>query len=417
MRAIGRMYVDAFRGLPADVWRLSAGLAINRAGSMVLPFLSLYLVEQLAFPAETVSGILVAYGAGSVLGSYVGGDLSGRVGPVRVQRLSLAGAGAAFLVLGQVRDPAVVLVTVFAASAINDAYRPACMASIVERSPRDLQPRAMGLARLAANLGMAIGPAVGGFLAAIDYGWLFVGEAATCWAAGLWLLFTLRRIGPVTREAAARSAERRRALLRDLPFLGLLATVFLLAMSFFQVFFTLPLYLKQETGLGEVEVGMVFAVNAGLIALFEMILIRRLEHRDPGRMLAVGIALVAGGLTLTVLAGNLAGMLLVTAVWTAGEMLSLPYANVVVARRGGEGGAGPAMGLYSMTFSLAAIAAPAVGLFVYDRIGPDALWLAVGALGVPLTAFALWLAPHLREAAPAPPAVSGSPPSAGGSDG
>ncbi len=400
VRRIGRAYVDAFRGLPVDVWKLSIGLVINRAGTMVLPFLSLYLVERLALPAKTASGVLVAFGVGSVVGSYLGGELSGRLGPIRVQRISLMLSGVAFYAIGQVRDPVALAATVFVASVVADAYRPACMTAVVECSPPDLQPRTLGLMRLAANLGMAIGPAAGGFLAAIDYAWLFVGDAATCWAAGIWLFLSMRRIGPVTRDAAARSAERRRALLRDGPFLGLLAVAFALATIFFQVFYTLPLYLKQGIGLDERMVGAVFAFNALLIAATEMVLIRRLEHRDPGRLLAVGIALVCLGLGATAFASGAAVVLLTVTVWTVGEMLSLPFSNVLVARRGGEGGAGPAMGLYTAMFSLAAIAAPAVGLFVYDRIGPAAPWIAVAIAGVPLTTFALWLGPRLRGAAP-----------------
>jgi len=413
VRRIGRAYAEAFRGLPAAVWKLSIGLAINRAGTMVLPFLSLYLVERLALPARTASAVLVAFGLGSVVGSYVGGDLCGRIGPVRVQRWSLLLAGFAYLAIGQVRSPPALIATVFVASLVADAYRPACMAAAVECAPPALHPRALGLVRLAANLGMAIGPAVGGFLAAIDYAWLFVGDAATCWAAGLWLLASMRRIGPVAHDAARRSAERRRALLADGPFRGLLAVAFVLATTFFQVFYVLPLYLKQAIGLDESRVGLVFASNALLIAVTEMVLIRRLEHRDPARLLAVGIALVCAGLAATSLAVGLASVLVTVAVWTVGEMLSLPFSNVLIARRGGEGGAGPAMGLYTAMFSIASIAAPAIGLFVYDRIGPDALWTGVGLVGVPLVAYTLWLAPRLRGPAPGAgdgSAVSGSRP-------
>lgn len=396
VRAIGRAYADAFGGIPRSVWNLSTGLAINRAGTMVMPFLSLFLVEHRGFPGRTAAAVLVAFGLGSVVGSYVGGDLSGRLGPIRVQRWSLALAGFAYLLLGRAESPRALVLAAFAASAIADMYRPACMSAVVELSPPAIQARCMGLLRLAANLGMAIGPAAGGILAAIDYDWIFVGDALTCWAAAAWLLLSLRRLGPVGRDART-SARRRRALLRDGPFLGLLGVMFVLAVVFFQVFYTMPLYLRQVYGLHESRLGLVMAANALLIAATEMVLIRRLEHRDPAHLLAAGALLVGLGLGLLPLGAGFGFALLTVAVWTTGEMLSLPFSNVLVARRGGPGGSGPAMGLYSMVFSAAAVTAPAAGLWVYDRVGPDAVWFAAASLALPLAAACLVLAPRLRR--------------------
>jgi predicted MFS family arabinose efflux permease len=213
------------------------------------------------------------------------------------------------------------------------------------------------------------------------------------------MLLTLRRLGPLGQDAV-RSARRRRALLRDPAFLGLLGVMLVLSTVFFQVFFTLPLYFKQVYGLGERRVGLVFAFNALLIAVTEMLLIRRLERRDPARLLAAGVALVCVGLGLMPLGRGFGFALATVCVWTVGEMLSLPFSNVLVARRGGAGGSGPAMGLYTAVFSIAAVLAPAAGMFVYHRIGPHAVWWFAGALAVPLAATCLALAPRLRGPAP-----------------
>ncbi len=60
LRAIFRTYRSAYAGLPRDVWLLSAMLVVNRAGSMVLPFLSLYLTQVRGLSVVTAGRLLSA---------------------------------------------------------------------------------------------------------------------------------------------------------------------------------------------------------------------------------------------------------------------------------------------------------------------------------------------------------------------
>jgi predicted MFS family arabinose efflux permease len=383
IRAMGRLYADAFRGLPARVWRLSAGLFINRAGTMVLPFLSLYLVRELGFETGDASVVLFAFGLGSVAGAYTGGAISGRLGALRVQAGSLILGGAGFLVLSQLRGFAAITLFVFAVSAVGDAFRPACLTAIVEAAPIELRPRAMGLMRLAANAGMAVGPALGGFLAGLDDLWIFVGEAVTCWGAAVWLLGFVgeEAPGPAATPAAVAKA---RSLWRDGRFLALLGLVFVMALVLFQVFTTMPLYLTSAYGLDETEIGFIFALNAALIVAFEMVLIKLLEHRPPELVLGLGGFLMCAGFGLLPFGHGVAYAAFTVVVWSVGEMLAFPFSNVLVAERAGAGRVGPAMGMYSAVFSAALVAAPVVGLGVLERFGGDVLWTAAGLLAVPL---------------------------------
>lgn len=390
MRSVIRLYADAFRGLPATVWSLSAGLFVNRAGTMVLPFLSLYLIHELGFSTAAASVILLSFGLGSVVGSYVGGWATGRVGALSVQIWSLLAGGAGFLVLGQVRGFVALLATFFVVSAISDAFRPACMAAVVEWSPPAVRTRALGLMRLAANAGMVVGPAAGGFLAGVGYGWLFVGDGLTCWASALWLLRALRGRG--LDERSRSSGERTevaadvRSLWRDGTFLTLLGVVMLATLVLFQIFNTLPPYLASVYGLSERQIGLVFAWNAILIVLFEMPLIRRLEHREAAPIVGLGMFLMCAGFGLFPWGRGLAWAVLPVTVFTVGEMLMIPFSNVLVAARAGPGRVGQAMGMYTSVFSVALIVAPVVGFSVYERFGGTVLWVGAGLVGIPLWA-------------------------------
>ncbi len=384
IRAAARIYADAFRGLPGDVWRLSIGLFLTRAGTMVLPFLSLYLVRELGYGADAAATVLFAFGLGSVAGSYAGGELSGRWGTFGVQVASLILAGFAFLAVPQLRSFAAMTLAVFVAGALNDVYRPACMAAVVEVSPAELRPRSMGLMRLAANAGIAVGPAVGGLLAAVDYRWIFIGDAVTCWLAAAWLFLALRGRQLSRPQAGTAAAKAGPSLWTDGPFMALMGLILVASLVLFQVFNTLPLYLVDDYGFDEPLVGLVFAFSAGLILIFEMVLIKLLERRDPAALLGFGFFLMCAGFGLLPFGRGLAFAALAVTVWTFGEMLALPFSNVLVAQRAAAGRTGQAMGMYSAVFSVAAVLAPVIGLPVLERYGGDVLWIACGLTGIPL---------------------------------
>jgi len=384
VRRLASAYRAAFSGLPREVWLLALGAFVNRAGTMVLPFLSLYLTSRLDMSAVEAGRVLALYGVGSVLGSVLGGWLSDRLGAVRVQLLSLATTGFAFLVLGQARGPWQVSVAVLFAATVADAFRPAMMVAIAHYSPVASRIRSFALIRLAVNAGMAIGPAVGGLLAVHHYRWLFIGDTATCWAAGILLTLTLGLpSSPVHREDTSESnAGVDRSPFSDLPFLAFLVLIFLLATAFFQIWSTLPLDLRTTHHLTEPVIGGLLALNALLIVCFEMLLLRAIEHLDHLRLVGVGAALVGLGLGVLAFGGGFGTALIATLVWTLGEMLSLPMSNAVVATRAPMHRTGAYMGAYTVAFSLAFVAAPVIGTAVFSRWGGTVLWPAIAVLGV-----------------------------------
>jgi MFS family permease len=389
-------YRAAFRGLPREVWLLAAVALINRSGSMVLPFLSLYLTSQSGLSVASAGRVLAAYGLGSIAGSVVGGWLSDRIGATRTQLLSLGLGGAAFLAFPLLHSRGSIAAGSFVLSLIVDTLRPAVMADMAHRAPPALAARSFALLRLAVNLGLGVGPAVGGFLALVGYGWLFVADGLTCWLAAIVLACTLGR-APVAPRVDDASADPGRSPWRDGPFLALMLLVTLIACAFFQVFGTLPLYLQRECGLGESAIGLRLALNAALIVAFEMVLIHRLAGWNPLPLVGVGALLVCTGLGLLPFGSTIPFVALTIVVWTVGEMLSLPLTNAIVAERAGPRQRGRYMGLYTMAYSVAFVVAPSAGTWIYERFGPTALWRGIGVMGIVLLGWALALVPAFRE--------------------
>ena len=388
-------YVDAFSGLPREVWWLSLALLVNRAGTMVLPFLSLYLTQQIGLQTSDAGKLVALFGVGSVTGSALGGWLSDRIDPARVQRWTLVLTAALMFGLIGVDTVPWLAALFFLVGLVGDAFRPAMMVAVTRASPPELRTRSFALMRLAANAGMAIGPATGGWLASYDYNLLFIVDAGTCLGAAAVLLVTLPSIPRPAGSTAPDSVRASLAPLLDVPFLMFMVVVFAVSVSFFQVFTVLPLHLRDFYGLAESGVGTILALNAGIIVLVEMVLLRRLERINPLHIAAVGGLLIGGGLAMLPLGPPLTWAIAATVVWTFGEMLLLPISTVIVSHRGGDSTTGGYMGIYMVTFGAAFVVAPWAGTWVYEHHGPVVLWSAIGLIGILVAAGCETLRPWL----------------------
>jgi MFS family permease len=364
---------------------------------MVVPFLSLYFTRELGLSAVAAGRLIALFGIGSIVGAYGGGVLSDRLGPMRVLRASLMATGVAFVAIIPLREPWAVGLAVFALGAIGDMFRPAMMVAVTRFSPVPQRARSFALMRLAANAGMAIGPAVGGWLAVHRYAWLFLGDALTCWAAAALLLFALGRAPRGESLPLDADIDTSRTPWRDPPFLAFLALITLLSMCFFQIFATMPLHLRDHYGATETSIGAVIALNALLIVLFEMVVQRRVETSNPLRVAAWGSLLVGAGLALIPLGPPFAVAIACTVVFTVGEMFALPMAMVVVGDRAEGARTGRYMGAYNVTFSVGLVVAPIVGTQLYAVGDGTLLWVVVGITGLLVCTGMHVLVPHLRR--------------------
>jgi predicted MFS family arabinose efflux permease len=399
-------YRRAFAGLPPAVWWLSTVTFINRSGTMVLPFLALFLSNQRGFTPTQIGIALATYGAGAMAGVTLGGWVSDRIDPRGVMIVSLLATGAGFLAVPHFASPLQLYGLLFVLGAFGESFRPANMAAIMRGVPPELRTRAVALLRLAINLGMSFGPAAGGILASFDYGWLFRVDALTCWAAAV-LVIVLRRRGALAPHPTAQQAHDRSPL-ADRPFLALLALEFLVALVFFQINAAYPLRLRDGFGFDERAIGFTLAVNTVLIVSFEMLLVHRLERAPALRVAAWGSLFLALGFGLLAWPLGTAWVLVSLVLWTVGEMLNLPFVTGVIANRAGRR-VGSYMGLYNVAFSVAFVLGPFLGTWAYGHWSPRAPWLACLIMAPLLGLGFLWLdrrSPALA-AAPAPEPTSG----------
>ncbi|WP_437669201.1 MFS transporter [Sorangium sp. So ce131] len=381
-----------YRGLPLRVWLLAAVVLVNRAGTMVVPLLVLYLTEQRGYTPADAGKVLAVYGVGAIPGNLLGGALLRRLGAVRVQIASLCASAALLALLAAASGTLVLLVVLGLLSFATEVFRPANAAALAAWTEPATRRRAFALNRTAVNLGMSIGPALGGALAALDFRLLFLIDGATCLlAAGLLAAFA----GRERVEAASTQGAAARAATPPLRYarLGAFLLVFgVMMLIFFQVNATYLLFLKTDLGLDTGGVGLLLSLNALVCVVAEMWVVHATERFDAGRVLAAGALLVALGFGLSPWCQGLFGAGVLVLVWTLGEMLVLTTGTAATAAFAPAGDPGRYMGAFFATFSAAFILAPIAGTALYER-DPALPWHVALALGPALALGFLVLGP------------------------
>jgi predicted MFS family arabinose efflux permease len=197
------LYRSAFSGLSRQTWWLSITLLVNRSGTMVVPFLTLYLTEFHHFSIAQAGLVMGLFGAGAIAAGFIGGRLTDKYGFYPIQLITLTGGGIFFIVLGLMKSYSLICIFTFVLSSVNEAFRPANATAVAHYSSPENRTRSYSLNRLAINLGWAVGGALGGFLASINYHLLFYVDGITnlCAAALLWRLMWR----PASRNVAHKS--------------------------------------------------------------------------------------------------------------------------------------------------------------------------------------------------------------------
>ncbi|MFD0888757.1 MFS transporter, partial [Streptosporangium algeriense] len=297
MTATATSLTRRIMGLPREAWVICAGMFVNKFGGFLNVFLVLYLTYR-GYSAFLAGLALGAVGFGGFLGNAVGGSVADLIGRRWTIVASMFGT-AVFTLLVPLADTIGAIVALsLAVGFLAQLYRPAAGAILVDTVPaRDLIA-AVSLLRLAMNLGMAIGGVVGGLLSVLSYTYLFVGNAVTCLLFGLLVLALLPETRPAPAEHAGAVRGGYRTVFRDRAMMLYLLSMTAATYVYTQTIATLPLHVRNE-GLGNEFYGLLLGVNALLIVLLELPLVRFTERRPPRYVIAAGVILLGAGVALT----------------------------------------------------------------------------------------------------------------------
>ena len=375
---------------------LSIVMLINRSGSMVLPFLGVYMTDHLKFSLENTGIVLSFYGIGSVLGSWLGGFLTDKFGEYYIQSWSLFLSAPIFIIMPFFSSVEMMALLIFLQSAISDTFRPANSVAITKYARPENLTKAFSLNRMAINLGFSIGPALGGILSGISYNFLFIVNGIGAVTAGIIYVIFFRRRNKIFRERKksepTKTIEKTvtKSPYKDYPFLlySFLCAVF--AVCFFQFFNTIPLFYKDVAKLDQSTIGFILGYSGFIIVLLEMPLVSLAERvlKIP-QILSIGIIMSGVSYLLLLFGSNIPLLLLSMSILSIAEIWVLPFMSTVTALRAERGNKGAYMGLNGIAFSFSFIFTPFLGTYVVSHFGFDSLWIGSFAILL-VTAFLIF---------------------------
>nr|WP_121273440.1 MFS transporter [Pedobacter schmidteae] len=380
MKEFIRLYLDAYKGLSTPAWMLAMVMLINRSGAMVIPFLGVYMINHLHFSLEDTGTVLSCFGIGAVSGNFLGGWLTDKAGHFKVQLVSLILTVPMFFLLPELNKVATLAIGVFMLSLIAETFRPANSVSIAYYSKPDNVIRSFSLNRMAMNLGFSIGPALGGFLAAISYTFLFYGNAVAAFlSAAVFFIYFRNRKGNEKKKEQAITEEdgpnANRSPYKDLLFMlfSLFSCIF--AICFLQLLSTLPLYYRQVYKMTEAEIGIILAFSGVVVFSLEMLLVHIAEKRFTARTVIVaGTLLCALSFLILNLANGVPVLYLSMFVLCIAEILAMPFMATITLQRSSIKKRGAYMGINALSFSVAHIFSPFIGTRIAANFGFETLW-------------------------------------------
>lgn len=378
-----RSLTKAYAGISREMWLLAAAMLINRSGSMVLLFMSVYLTKEKHFSIPQAGIVMSLFGIGSLVGAFIGGKLVDRIGFYPILIWSLVLSGLMIILLGLMPNFYLIASLTFLVTTFGDMFRPANSASISSYSSPEGYTQAIALNRLAMNLGFTIGPMLGGFLASYSYQFLFWADGITCMFAALFIFFMIPAKSAAKKENDISPIERKKnSPYRDSHYLLFLLCTTLYAISFFQLLTSLPLYYKNEYQLNEKNIGWLMALNGAGVAIIEMFLIYYLRNKwSEFKSIGMGIVLLVISYCILVPFHGIIILVISILLLTFSEMLAMPFMSTWCMKRADGKSMGDYMALYSMSWSIALIVAPILGTQLIAWFSYDGLWISVSLIG------------------------------------
>jgi predicted MFS family arabinose efflux permease len=374
-----KYYLHSYKGLTKEIWLLSFVNLINRCGTMVIPFMMLYLTSQQHCTISQAGIVMSLWGIGAFIGSYIGGKLSDSIGFHQVQLMTLALGGVGFIILGFLQNYSTICIFTFILGAVNEAFRPANSAAIGKYSTEKNRVRSLTLMRLSFNLGWALGGGIGGFIAHHSYQLLFWVDGITNISAALllWKLLPVPK-KEITTEKGTISTKKI-SIWSDKQFIKFILISIIFLSCFVQLFTNLSAYFKQELHYSENLIGFLSSWNGLLIVLMEMTVIYWIE-RNWSQKKAVIFGVSLHGIAYLIVSFfhlSYFGALVMITFITLSEMLSFSVLVNFWMRRTDDTNRGQYAAVWTMTWAFSQTIGPFAGSLIAQYAGFQILWFFI----------------------------------------
>ena len=390
------------------------GMLISTSGaSMIWPFLMIYVSERLKLPLATVASLMTLSSAMGLISSFVFGPVIDRVGRKWVMALSLLMNAGGYLFMSQANTLPIFALLMAVNGTFNPLYRVGSDAMMADLIPPEKRVDAYSLMRMSNNIGVALGPAVGGIIAVASYHLAFYFAAAGLGIYGVLIMLFAAETLPGRVQGASRSVLTLRGqegerfggygeIFRDRPYVRFIAVFTLVQLCAALIWVLMGVYAKHNYGVPENQYGLIPMTNALLVVFFQIAITRIAKRYAPLRVLALGSLFYAIATGIVALATGFWGFWLVIVVMTVGELILVPTSSTYAANLAPADKRGRYMSLYGLTWGVASGIGPVVGGTLNDTLGPRSPWIIGSLIGLSSTIAFLLLSTRARAPAPVP---------------
>lgn len=405
------------RAFPPQIWLLFAGTLLSSTGqALVWPFLTIFIREQLDIPLSRITLLFTLQAIAGFAATALVSPLMDRFGRKWLMVIGLVASSTVLVMMSQAATYPQWALLLPLYGVVNTIFRIGSYAMVADMVSAERRAAMYALLRMGDNLGIAVGPALGGFLVAVAYELTyFLAAGIQIALAGFVAAMIAETLPTVSGEAAALARGHASEssglgygpLLRDRPFLMLWGLYILMQIANSMVFVLLGVYIKENYAISEDRYGLIIGVNALMVVFFQYAVTRASSRRAPLNVIAAGGVFQAMGLGVFAMSRGFAAFLGGMVVFTVGELLLVPTATALAANIAPPQMRARYMGVFSLSFRVGSGIGPVVGGLLNDHIAPAATWY--GAMVFCTIAVAGFRLLSRRTARPAAQPQAGAP--------
>ena len=384
-------FIERTRAYPRQFWLLFWGMLLSTIGSsMIWPFLMIYASERLNLPLTQTASLVTINSTASLIMTFAAGQITDRVGRKMVMVVSLLLNAVVYLFLSHAGTYTQFAILMVMLGASNPLYRVGADAMMADLISPDKRADAYSVLRMSNNAGVAIGPSVGGFLAAASQYLAFYIASAGLFIFGLLILFfAVETLPEEDKQESAKKEERWGGydrIFRDWPFLTTTINITFGLITASLIWVLLPVYATKVIGIPKQLYGFIPTTNALMVVFLQVLVTQWTKKHSPLRMIALGMSFYAVGVGSVILGNGFWSFWISMVIISIGELIIVPTASTFVANLAPADMRGRYMGIYGLTWSLSIGIGPLLGGFLSDSFGSVATWYGGFVIGVISTA-------------------------------
>ena len=388
---------SVYKEYPSQFWVIVGSNFIDRVGgALIFPFFALYITRKFQVGMTEVGLLFALFSIADMFGTMIGGALTDFLGRKGMIIMGLIVSALTSLVMGFVQQLEWFYVMGVISGLFATAAGPAHQAMLTDILPEKKRAEGFGVMRVAMNLSVAIGPAIGGFIASYSYLILFIADTVTSLITALIVYLVVEETLPEEKEETARKSFKQTfvgygEVLKDRKFMMFVLISTIATIVYSQMYSTLSVFLRDVHGIPESGYGWLMTLNAGMVVLFQFMITRKISKHPPMLIMALGSLFYVIGFGMYGFVNAYLLFMLAMVIITIGEMVIIPVAQAYVGEAAPEDMRGRYSGVMGFSWMIPWMIGPLLAGLIMDYGDPNWVWYGSAILGLVATLGFLWL--------------------------